>query len=134
MKDKWGIEVTDRNTFQTAMLKSSQEKGWILYMSEKAKVYFSKEISPEKVLEMYQLLGKKLDGKVAIKLHSGEAGNQNFLKPEFWKPVIDYVGGTVVECNTAYEGERNTCLLYTSIMKLRLHLRIPGYAIISGKI
>ena len=65
------------------MLKSSQEKGWILYMSEKAKVYFSKEISPEKVLEMYQLLGKKLDGKVAIKLHSGEAGNQNFLKPEF---------------------------------------------------
>ena len=72
------------------------------------KVYFSKEISPEKVLEMYQLLGKKLDGKVAIKLHSGEAGNQNFLKPEFWKPVIDYVGGTVVECNTAYEGERNT--------------------------
>ena len=77
-------------------------------MSEKANVYFSKEISPEKVLEMYQLLGKKLDGKVAIKLHSGEAGNQNFLKPEFWKPVIDYVGGTVVECNTAYEGERNT--------------------------
>ena len=72
-------------------------------MSEKAKVYFSKEISPEKVLEMYQLLGKKLDGKVAIKLHSGEVGNQNFLKPEFWKPVIDYVGGTVVECNTAYE-------------------------------
>ena len=108
MKDKWGIEVTDEYTFQTAMLKSSQEKGWILYMSEKANVYFSKEISPEKVLEMYQLLGKKLDGKVAIKLHSGEAGNQNFLKPEFWKPVIDYVGGTVVECNTAYEGERNT--------------------------
>ena len=56
---------------------------------------------------MYQLLGKKLDGKVAIKLHSGEAGNQNFLKPEFWKPVIDYVGGTVVECNTAYSGARN---------------------------
>lgn len=68
MKDKWGIEVTDEYTFQTAMLKSSQEKGWILYMSEKANVYFSKEISPEKVLEMYQLLGKKLDGKVAIKL------------------------------------------------------------------
>ena len=77
-------------------------------MSEKAKVYFSKEISPEKVLEMYQLLGKKLEGKAAIKLHSGEVGNQNFLKPEFWKPVIDYVGGTVVECNTAYDGARNT--------------------------
>ncbi len=75
---------------------------------EKAKVYFSKEISPEKVLEMYQLLGKKLEGKVAIKLHSGETGNQNFLKPDFWEPVIRYVGGTVVECNTASEGKRNT--------------------------
>ena len=101
------------------MLKSSQEKGWILYMSEKAKVYFSKEISPEKVLEMYQLLGKKLDGRVAIKLHSGEAGNQNFLKPEFWKPVIDHVGGTVVECNTAYEGERNGAGTLKSIFWMR---------------
>ena len=77
-------------------------------MGEKAKVYFSKTISPEKVLEMYQLLGKKLEGRVAIKIHSGEVGNQNFLKPEFWKPVIDYVGGTVVEANTAYDGGRNT--------------------------
>lgn len=73
-----------------------------------AKVYFSREISPEKVLEMYQLLEKPLEGKIAIKLHSGEVGNQNFLKPEFWKPVIDHVGGTVAECNTAYDGERNT--------------------------
>ena len=85
-------------------------------MSEKAKVYFSKEISPEKVLEMYQLLGKKLDGKVAIKLHSGEVGNQNFLKPDFWKPVIDYVGGTVVECNTAYDGARNTTAKHMKTM------------------
>ena len=74
----------------------------------KPKVYLSRTITPEKVLEMYKLLGKELKGKVAIKLHSGEVGNQNFLKPDFWKPVIDFVGGTVTECNTAYDGERNT--------------------------
>ena len=73
-----------------------------------AKVYFSREITPEKVLELYKMAGKELTGNVAIKLHSGEEGNQNFLKPDFWKPVIDFVGGTVVECNTAYEGQRNT--------------------------
>ena len=71
-------------------------------------VYFSRTITPEKVLELYQLLDKKLEGKVAVKLHSGEKGNQNFLRPDFWKPVINHVNGTVVECNTAYEGERNT--------------------------
>lgn len=74
----------------------------------KSTVYFSKEISPEKVVEMYQKLGKDLTGKVAVKLHSGEEGNQNFLQPEFWKPMINHVKGTVVECNTAYEGSRNT--------------------------
>ena len=68
----------------------------------KSKVYFTKEISAEKVLEMYKLLGKELPGKVAVKVHSGEKGNQNFLRPNFWKPMIDYVDGTVVECNTAY--------------------------------
>lgn len=73
-----------------------------------AKVYFSREITAEKVLEMYKLLGVELPGKVAVKVHSGEKGNQNFLRPDFWKPVIEYVGGTVVECNTAYRGERNT--------------------------
>lgn len=73
-----------------------------------AKVYFSKTITSEKVLELYKLLNKELDGRVAVKVHSGEKGNQNFLRPAFWKPVIDYVGGTVVECNTAYAGERNT--------------------------
>lgn len=70
-------------------------------------VYFTREITPEKVLELYKKAGKELPGKVAIKLHSGEKGNQNFLGPEFWKPVIEHVGGTVVECNTAYDGERN---------------------------
>ena len=73
----------------------------------KPTVYFTREITPEKVLELYKKAGKELPGKIAIKLHSGEKGNQNFLGPEFWKPVIEYVGGTVVECNTAYDGERN---------------------------
>ena len=74
----------------------------------KSKVFFSKEISPEKVLELYNSVGKELGGKVAVKVHSGEIGNQNFISAEFWKPVIDAVNGTVVECNTAYEGGRNT--------------------------
>lgn len=79
----------------------------------KSNVFFSREITPEMVLKLYRLAAdtlpeKALPGNVAIKLHSGETGNQNFLKPEFWKPVIEYVGGTVVECNTAYEGTRNT--------------------------
>ncbi len=74
----------------------------------KPTVYFSREITPEKVLELYELLGKKLEGNVAIKVHSGETGNQNFLRPAFWKPLIDHVGGTVVEANTAYDGTRNT--------------------------
>ena len=74
----------------------------------KATVYFSRAISPEKVLELYKLVGKDLPGKVAVKVHSGEKGNQNFLRPDFWKNIIDDIGGTVVECNTAYEGERNT--------------------------
>ena len=70
-------------------------------------VYFSREITPEKVLELYRALGKELPGKIAVKVHSGEEGNQNFLHPEFWKSVVDAVKGTVVECNTAYEGARN---------------------------
>ena len=74
----------------------------------KSKVYFSKTITPEKVLELYKLVEKPLPGKVAIKVHSGEPGNQNFLKPNFWKPVIDHVNGVVTECNTAYDGKRNT--------------------------
>lgn len=74
----------------------------------KSKVYFSRTITAEKVLELYQLLGKELTGNVAIKVHSGEKGNQNFLRPAFWKPVVAHVGGTIAECNTAYEGARNT--------------------------
>ena len=74
----------------------------------RATVYFSPAITPEKVLELFKLAGKELPGKVAVKVHSGEKGNQNFLRPDFWKDVVDYVSGTVAECNTAYEGARNT--------------------------
>ena len=74
----------------------------------KSKVYFTRSITPEKVLELYHMTGKELTGNVAVKLHSGEVGNQNFLRPEFWKPTIEAVGGTVVECNTAYDGQRDT--------------------------
>lgn len=74
----------------------------------KAKVYFSDSITGQTVLELVRRLNTELPGRVAIKVHSGEKGNQNFLHPEFWKPVVDAVGGTVVECNTAYEGSRNT--------------------------
>ena len=74
----------------------------------KSKVYFTREISSEKLLEIYKKLGVELKGKVAVKVHSGEKGNQNYLKPLFYKDIIDYVKGTVVECNTAYDGERNT--------------------------
>ena len=73
-----------------------------------SKVYFSKTITPEKVLALYEKLGRELPGPVAVKLHSGESGNQNFLGPDLWRAVIDKVGGTVVECNTAYAGSRNT--------------------------
>ena len=75
---------------------------------EKSKVYFTKEITPEAMIKLYEKLGVKLPGKVAVKLHSGEEGNQNYLRPEFVKPMVEYVNGTVVECNTAYDGARNT--------------------------
>ena len=83
----------------------------------KSKVYYCKEVSPEKVVEMYKLLKKELPGKVAVKVHSGEEGNQNYLKPEFMKPMVDYVHGTVVECNTAYGGERNTSKKHLKTLK-----------------
>ena len=75
---------------------------------EKANVYFTPVLTPENVAKLLKLLNKELPGKVAIKVHSGEKGNQNFLRPEFMKPTIDAVGGTIVECNTAYDGARNT--------------------------
>lgn len=83
---------------------------------EKVKVYFTKDISPEGLIKLYNKLNIKLDGKVAVKLHSGEDGNQNYVKPEFVKPLIDYVNGTVVECNTAYDGARNTTEKHKKLM------------------
>ena len=83
----------------------------------KSKVFFSKTITPEKVLELYKLIGKELSGNIAIKVHSGETGNQNFLKPDFWAPLIEHINGTVVECNTAYEGTRNTTDKHIKTMK-----------------
>lgn len=84
---------------------------------EKAKVYFTRNITPENVVRMFGLLGKELPGKVAVKVHSGEKGNQNFLRPEFMKPMIDAVKGTVVECNTAYDGARNTTEKHHKLME-----------------
>lgn len=88
----------------------------------KSKVFFSSEITAEKVVELFHaasndLPGGILPGKVAVKLHSGEPGNQNFLKPEFWQPVVNVVHGTVVECNTAYDGGRNTTEKHREIME-----------------
>ena len=82
-----------------------------------SRVYFSKVITPEKVLEMYRLLDVELSGKVAVKLHSGEKGNQNFLGPDFWRPMIEHVNGTVVECNTAYAGSRDVTSRHLQTMK-----------------
>ena len=83
---------------------------------EKSKVYFTRNITSENVLKMYKVLNIELQGRVCVKVHSGEAGNQNYLKPLFFKDVIDYVNGTVVECNTAYDGERNTTIKHKKIM------------------
>ena len=83
----------------------------------RAKVYVSRTITPEKVLELYKLAGKQLPGRVAVKVHSGAKGNQNFLRPDFWKPMVDYVGGTVVECNTAYDGARNTTRAHRQLLR-----------------
>ena len=84
---------------------------------EKSKVYFIKEITPENIIKAYEALGIKLPGKVAVKMHSGEKGNKNYLRPDFVKDVINYVKGTVVECNTAYEGARNSTQKHKELIK-----------------
>ena len=83
----------------------------------KPKVYFTKTITPEKLIDMYKILNKPLQGKVGVKVHSGEKGNQNFLRPEFLKPIVDYVKGTIVECNTAYPGARNYTDKHKALME-----------------
>lgn len=84
---------------------------------ETSKVYFLSEITPENVVKIYEALNVSLPGRVAVKLHSGEEGNQNYLRPEFVKPMIERLNGTVVECNTAYDGERNTTQKHKALMK-----------------
>lgn len=83
----------------------------------KSKVYFTKDISPQSVIKMYKALNINLPGKVAVKVHSGEEGNQNFLHPEFMKPMVEYVNGTIVECNTAYGGARNSTEKHKELIK-----------------
>jgi len=84
---------------------------------EKSKVYFTKEITPETVVRIFEKLQKDLPGKVAVKVHSGEEGNQNYLHPEFMRKMIEKVNGTVVECNTAYDGARNTTQRHEKLME-----------------
>ena len=84
----------------------------------KSIVYFTKELTPAAVLRLYEKLDRPLPGKVAVKLHSGEVGNQNFLRPDFFQPAIEKVHGTVVECNTAYDGGRNTTEKHWKTMEL----------------
>ena len=83
----------------------------------KPKVYFTKEITPEKLVEMYKILNKPLKGKVGIKVHSGEKGNQNYLRPEFFKPIVEHLNGTIIECNTAYPGARNYTDKHKALME-----------------
>lgn len=84
---------------------------------EKAKVYFIKDINEDNLVKIYESVGKNLPGKVAVKVHSGEEGNQNYLHPEFMRKIIEHVNGTVVECNTAYEGARNTTEKHKELME-----------------
>ena len=83
----------------------------------KSTVYFIKDITPENIVKIYEKLGKELTGKVAVKVHSGEKGNQNYLHPEFMCPIVEHVHGTIVECNTAYEGARNTTEKHQQLIK-----------------
>lgn len=82
-----------------------------------SKVYFTKVLEPQSLVKIYEKLGVKLQGNVAIKLHSGEEGNQNYLRPEFVKDIVEYLNGTVVECNTAYPGKRNTTKKHEKLME-----------------
>ncbi len=74
----------------------------------KATVYVTRNITPEALVKIYEALGRKAEGRVAVKISTGESGNPNYLKPELIGLLVDQVNGTIVECNTAYEGRRNT--------------------------
>ena len=84
---------------------------------EKSKVYFTKNISDESIVKLYQALNIELGGKIAVKLHSGEKGNQNYIRPEMVKKMVEHLNGTVVECNTAYGGARNSTEKHKELLK-----------------
>ena len=75
---------------------------------ESSKVYFTKEITPESLIKIYEAIGKELTGKIAVKISTGEPGGHNFLSPNLIKNLVKKLDGTIVECNTAYAGRRNT--------------------------
>ena len=80
-------------------------------------VYFTKNITSENIVEIYKKLNIELNGNIAIKVHSGEKGNQNFLKPEFYKEIVNFLNATIIECNTAYDGQRNKTELHQKLME-----------------
>lgn len=82
-----------------------------------ATVYFTKDISSEAMVKIYEKLGKELPGKVGVKLSTGEAGNNYYLHPDFIKPLVDEVDGTIIECNTAYGGSRATTAAHEQTIK-----------------
>ena len=100
---------------------------------EKSKVYFIRDISPENVIKAYEALGIELKGNVAVKLHSGEPGNQNFLRPDFMKPAVEHVGGTIVECNTAYDGGRDTTEHHKKTLQLHGGVEIADVDIMDAE-
>ena len=106
--------------FMKSSIKNKDIQGNIYHIfkmsDDRPKVFFTKTITPEKVVEIYQKLEKPLEGKVGIKVHSGEKGNKNFLKPEFFKPIVEHLDGTIVESNCAYAGERNTTEKHRALM------------------
>ncbi len=100
---------------------------------EKSKVYFIKDISSENVIKAYEALGIELKGNVAVKLHSGEPGNQNFLRPDFMKSAVNHVNGTIVECNTAYDGGRDTTERHKETMQLHGWIEIADVDIMDAE-
>ncbi len=99
---------------------------------EKAKVYFTKEITPESLVNIYKKLNVSLDGKIGIKISTGEAGGNNYLKPELIKDLVKLLNGTIVECNTAYDGKRNTIEEHLKVAKEHGFLNIANVDIMDG--
>ena len=89
-----------------------------LITSQKSDVYFTKEISSKKIVEMFKILNVKLKGNVALKVHSGEQGGPYFLRPDFLQEIYDYTNGTFVECNCAYRAYRHSTELHRQTLQV----------------